>query len=122
MSAEKYAEWIVANQDKKGTPEFETVAQAYKLARNKTTHEPEKQGGGIGQTLGNFAAGAVRGAGSIGATLLTPIDMAARGLGIQNDWIGRTDRRQAMTEGLRSMGANPESIAFQAGKIGGELS
>jgi|GEM_PF-2060419 len=31
--AEKYAEWIVKNKDKKGTPEFETVAEAYKQAR-----------------------------------------------------------------------------------------
>lgn len=32
-SAEKYAAWIVANKDKRGTPEFETVAEAYKQAR-----------------------------------------------------------------------------------------
>jgi hypothetical protein len=32
-TAEQYAQWIVDNQDKKGTPEFETVAQAYKLAK-----------------------------------------------------------------------------------------
>jgi hypothetical protein len=33
-SAEQYAQWIVSNQDKKGTPEFETVAQAYRLAKD----------------------------------------------------------------------------------------
>lgn len=32
-TAEKYAEWLVANKAKKGTPEFETVAQAYRVAR-----------------------------------------------------------------------------------------
>lgn len=32
-SAEEYASWIVANPDKRGTPEFETVARAYQLAR-----------------------------------------------------------------------------------------
>lgn len=32
-TADQYAEWIVANQAKKGTPEFETVAAAYKQAR-----------------------------------------------------------------------------------------
>lgn len=32
-SAEEYAGWIVQNQDKRGTPEFETVASAYKVAR-----------------------------------------------------------------------------------------
>lgn len=31
-SKEQYAQWIVANQDKKGTPEFEAVAAAYKAA------------------------------------------------------------------------------------------
>jgi hypothetical protein len=31
--AKKYAEWILANQDKKGTPEFEIVSKAYKQAR-----------------------------------------------------------------------------------------
>jgi hypothetical protein len=34
--AEKYANWIVANKDKKGTPEFETVANAYKQAKSET--------------------------------------------------------------------------------------
>jgi hypothetical protein len=32
-SAEDYARWIVNNADKQGTPEFETVAKAYELAR-----------------------------------------------------------------------------------------
>lgn len=76
---------------------------------------------GIPQQLGNVAAGAVRGAGSIGATLLSPVDAAARAMGIENDIIGRTDRREAMTEGLRSLGANPDSVGFTLGKIGGEV-
>ena len=32
-TAEQYAQWIVSNADKKGTPEFDTVAAAYKDAR-----------------------------------------------------------------------------------------
>lgn len=32
-NAEKYANWIVNNADKKGTPEFETVKQAYQAAK-----------------------------------------------------------------------------------------
>lgn len=40
MSAEKYAQWIVDNQDKQGTPEFETVAQAYKAAREQASPAP----------------------------------------------------------------------------------
>ena len=36
MSAEKYAQWIVDNQDKQGTPEFETVAAAYQAAKEQS--------------------------------------------------------------------------------------
>ena len=36
-TAEQYAKWIVDNADKKGTPEFDTVAQAYKLARDEAS-------------------------------------------------------------------------------------
>jgi hypothetical protein len=32
-TTEQYAEWIVANQDKKGSPEFDTVAQAYRVSK-----------------------------------------------------------------------------------------
>ena len=31
-----YAEWIVNNADKKGTPEFDTVAEAYRQAKAET--------------------------------------------------------------------------------------
>lgn len=55
--------------------------------------------------------GAIRGAGSIGATLLRPFES-----GEEN-----AQRRQAMTSGLQEMGAQPDSIAFGAGKLGGEI-
>lgn len=41
-SAEEYANWIVNNADKKGTPEFETVAKAYELARSGIDGAPPK--------------------------------------------------------------------------------
>lgn len=82
---------------------------------------PKAEESGMGQTLGNIAAGAVRGAGSIGATLLAPIDAAARAVGIENSYIGRTDRREAMDSGLRMLGAEPESLAYKGGKIGAEI-
>ena len=34
-TADEYAAWIVQNADKKGTPEFDTVAQAYQLAKSE---------------------------------------------------------------------------------------
>lgn len=39
-SAEDYANWIVNNADKKGTPEFDTVAKAYQLARSQPSETP----------------------------------------------------------------------------------
>lgn len=37
--SQKYAAWIVANKDKKGTPEFETVKQAYLQAKPSSAGE-----------------------------------------------------------------------------------
>jgi hypothetical protein len=74
-----------------------------------------------GEAVRDVAAGAVRGAGSIGATLLAPVDAAARAVGVQNDFIGRDDRRQQMTAALGEMGADTNSLAFGAGKLGAEI-
>lgn len=77
-TAEQYAQWIVDNQDKKGTPEFETVAEAYKLSKSSAnakssdapvsaqlgqTENDKKTigaafGGALGQGVGNVALGA----------------------------------------------------------------
>ena len=66
-------------------------------------------------------SGAVRGAGSIGDTLLTPVDAGARAMGVQNDFVGRNDRGAAMDAGLQTMGADPNSTAFKTGKLGAEI-
>jgi hypothetical protein len=39
-SAAEYAAWIVANKDKKGTKEFETVSKAYQLAKQSAPATP----------------------------------------------------------------------------------
>lgn len=39
-TADEYAAWIVKNQDKQGTPDFETVAKAYKEAKAAETGIP----------------------------------------------------------------------------------
>lgn len=75
----------------------------------------------VAQGAGNLAAGAVRGAGSIGATILTPLDYAARKMGVENSFIGRTDRRSAMDAGLETMGADTDSLAYGGGKLAGEI-
>lgn len=83
--------------------------------------------------LGNMVAGGVRGAGSIGATLLAPWDMAVdaikgdRGKNLSYLVTGQElpsrnkERRSEMDAALRSFGADPESNAFQAAKFGAEV-
>ncbi len=77
----------------------------------------------IGQQLTNAGAGLVRGAGSIGSTILAPRDalqnFIARQMGAPELQVA--DRGQAMTGALQEMGAQPDSLAFQAGKIGSEI-
>jgi hypothetical protein len=82
-----------------------------------------QKSGGLMQDIGNSIAGQVRGAGSIGATLLAPKDalesFIARQMGAPELQV--PDRRAAMTEGLRSMGADPESLLFKGNKLIAEI-
>lgn len=91
-SADDYAGWIVKNAAKKGTPEFDTVAAAYKealaeeqaggqpapvaAAPTQAASAPRNEGipgpRSVGGFLGNAAGGFVR----LGESLLHPIDTA----------------------------------------------
>lgn len=76
----------------------------------------------VKQGAGNLAAGAVRGAGSIGATLLAPVDMAAdaltgKGLSLESN----RARRAGMDAGLETLGAEPDSMLYKGGKLAGEI-
>lgn len=76
----------------------------------------------VKQGAGNLAAGAVRGAGSIGATILAPWDMArdalaGKGLSLESN----RQRRADMDAALQSMGAQPDSFLYGTGKLGGEI-
>lgn len=76
----------------------------------------------IAQGAGNLVAGAVRGAGSIGATILAPYDMAkdalaGKGLSLESN----RQRRADMDAGLQSMGAQPDSLLYKGGKLAGEI-
>jgi hypothetical protein len=76
----------------------------------------------IGQGAGNLVAGAVRGAGSIGATILAPYDMAkdalaGKGLSLESN----RQRRADMDAGLQTMGAQPDSMLYKGGKLAGEI-
>jgi len=75
------------------------------------------------QHAGNLVAGAVRGAGSIGATILAPADMINQKLRGEDFWSlkDNRERRKAMDEGLGLMGSDKESGLYTAGKIGAEI-
>lgn len=82
---------------------------------------PEEKGGFL-QGAGNLAAGALRGAGSIGATLLSPLDIAkdaiaGKGLSLESNRQRRTD----MDAALGTMGARPDSWMYKGGKLAGEI-
>lgn len=107
-------------------PEGATQDQALAFAQKQFAQAPKPAespsfGSQVKQGLGDLAAGAVRGAGSIGATLLAPVDAAAKAMGISNSFIGRDDRRSGMDAGLQSMGADTQSLPFAGGKLATEI-
>jgi len=71
----------------------------------------------------NAMAGLVRGAGSIGSTLIAPYDIAkdainGKGLSLESN----RERRRGIDEGLQTLvGADPNSLAYQGGKLTGEI-
>jgi len=101
--------------------------------RARLEREAAEKPSGLKQQVKNLAAGAVRGAGSIGATLLAPIDAAARALNdgkpirVNGYDIAGQDRRAMMDSAIADQdlpiigGGNRESLLFKAGKLGAEI-
>ncbi len=77
----------------------------------------------IKQGLGDLAAGSVRGAGSIGATILLPADMINQKIRGDDFWSmeDNRERRAGIDGGLEALGADPESGMYQTGKLVGEI-
>lgn len=87
----------------------------------------------IKQGAGNLVAGGVRGAGSIGSTILYPWDKAqdmyygdreqsVTGLVTGKQPMSRNEeRRAAIDAGLQAMGADPESLMYKGGKLATEI-
>lgn len=117
------------------TDDARALANAIRGMQSEPAQAPEKSysvGGflkSVGEDVGNMAAGAVRGAGSIGSTLLSAgellpgrmIPRVAQGGNIMPDMQADAQRRQGMDAGLQSMGADPKSYAYQGGKLAGEI-
>lgn len=140
-TAEQYAEWIVANKDKQGTPEFDTVAAAYKEAKGMGGNsEPQEEKGFIRNYIDNASidnvipnaknliGGLFRGAGSMGATIDSIGKMLPQqriGNALQGKYVdvAAEDKalRQSLDDGLESMGVDTDSAAYQVGKLGAEV-
>lgn len=77
----------------------------------------------IGQGVGDLAAGAVRGAGSIGSTLLelTPVGQVQRYMSGKSLKDSYKERTQAIDSTLSGAGANTDSLPYQGGKLAGEI-
>ena len=90
------------------------------------------QTGAVMGELKNAGLGALRGAGSIGATILAPNDMLAQRTGLMltgnpmaplaaaTGDVGRSDRRQAMTDATQTLGADPNSMGYKVAKLAAE--
>lgn len=75
----------------------------------------------IGGAIGDIAAGALRGASSIGSTIIAPFEAAIAGTGQSGARAARKYRLERVESGLKGMGADVKSIPFQGGKIAAEI-
>jgi hypothetical protein len=76
----------------------------------------------VGSLPVQLGLGAIRGAGSIGATLKAPFDYAEQGIAkMMGADMPAPDRRKAMDAALQGFGADPSSVGYNVGKIGGEI-
>lgn len=77
-NAEQYADWLVKNEAKKGTPEFETVAQAYRQVRGQVAEPGAAESVGsalreLPRQTGLFARYAIEGPAQLASTITDPV-------------------------------------------------
>ena len=118
-SAQEYAAWIVQNADKRGTPEFDTVAQAYQFAKaQETTAATQQQIAPAPQqpTLGQQLVGA----GEAALNLLTGATTGAVGVlggtvgGLSQEILaGRFGTPQALKAVEQAAAAGGQALTYQ---------
>lgn len=123
-SAQDYAAWIVANRDKQGTPEFDTVASAYKIVRSAPSTPPQSQpqttsdataSDRIKALQGGLYTGAARLAGLPMDTVENTYNLGKAAFGTAATALGRPDLAPDLTQGT-PLGS--ESILNAMNKIG----
>jgi len=102
-TAEQYAQWLVDNESKKGTSEFDTVAQAYQSARTQfaTPAQPKPEEPGF---FGRLAPALSRGFGELGESA------AGIGLGLKSA-VGATEAAGQQAAAIRKEQAIPQAGA-----------
>lgn len=84
--------------------------------------EGNQTGRDIAMFVPNLAAGGLRGAGSIGATLVAPYDIASDALAGKGLTLASNRRRRAdLDYAMESIGADTNSLGYGIGKLGGEI-
>lgn len=125
--AEKYAKWIVDNKDKKGTPEFEKVSKAYQVAKTQAAPKPSiwddtpLSDENINNLYEGFGGAALNLVNNVrgGLEYLTGND---RGLSSQiTGKSNREMRQERYNKEAIARGADPESLAYQGGKLVGDI-
>lgn len=118
-TAQEYAAWIVKNADKRGTPEFDTVAQAYQFAKAQETTAatqaqiaPPPRQPTIGQQLVGAGETALTfGTAATGGTLGT-IAGALQGLS-QQILSGQFGTQEAMKAVEQAAAAGGQALTYQ---------
>jgi hypothetical protein len=77
-TASEYAQWIINNQNKKGTPEFETVSKAYQAAKQQES----SSGFSVKETIGNIPGSALEYGKNIVGAVLSPVQTVKGALDI----------------------------------------
>lgn len=115
-----YLKWEAEQQNQTqsqvSTPQFTKEDYLKWEAEQQSKPQEQSIAKTILNTAGDIGLGALQGAGNIGATLMQLIDYAMDKTGQQN-----VERRRSLTEGLKSLGAETESIPFKAGEFGSEM-
>jgi hypothetical protein len=127
-TADEYAAWIVKNSAKRGTPEFDTVAQAYQLAKaeeNQATFQqqnaPLPRQPGIGQQLiGAGETALALGTAATGGTLGT-LAGTLQGLS-QQILSGQFGTPEAMRAVEQAAAKGAQALTYQPrGQVGQEM-
>ena len=127
-TADEYAAWIVQNSAKRGTPEFNTVAQAYQLAKSEETTavtqqqiaQPPAQPSIGQQIVGAGETALTLGTGAVGGTLGT-LAGTLQGLS-QQILSGQFGTPEAVRAVEKAAAAGAQAFTYQPrGQVGQEM-